>query len=84
MVPRRDAQPRLAAVADHYPQVAFPYERLVEENRRRSRQEPEFELLDTGVFDDRGYWIVEADRPVGAPPCSPPAGEAHRRTGGQG
>jgi hypothetical protein len=36
-----------------YPQAAFPYERLVEENRRRSKDEPEFELLDTGVFDDR-------------------------------
>ncbi|MFG2044648.1 glucosidase [Dactylosporangium sp. NPDC048998] len=45
----------------HYPQRAFPYERLVSENRGRSRQEPEFELLDTGVFDDDRYWIVEAD-----------------------
>ncbi|MER7003210.1 glucosidase [Dactylosporangium sp. NPDC000555] len=45
----------------HYPQRAFPYERLVAENRTRSRQEPEFELLDTGVFDDDRYWIVEAD-----------------------
>src|SRR6185295_19303972 len=45
----------------HYPQRAFPYERLVEENRRRSRQEPEFELLDTGAFDDDRYWIVEVD-----------------------
>ena len=30
----------------HYPQAAFPYQRLVEENARRSRDEPEFELLD--------------------------------------
>ncbi|MEV8511679.1 glucosidase [Dactylosporangium sp. NPDC051484] len=45
----------------HYPQRAFPYERLVAENRGRSRQEPEFELLDTGVFDDDRYWIVETD-----------------------
>ncbi len=35
-----------------YPQAEFPYERLVEENRRRGRDEPEFELADTGVFDD--------------------------------
>src|SRR5437868_5802905 len=34
-----------------YPQRAFPYSPLVEENRRRSRRDPEFELLDTGSFD---------------------------------
>src|SRR4030095_16582610 len=33
-----------------YPQRVFPYERLVEENRRRGRGAPEFELLDTGIF----------------------------------
>jgi hypothetical protein len=43
----------------HYPQAAFPYDQLIEENARRSRLEPEFELLDTGVFDDDRYWIVE-------------------------
>jgi Glycosyl hydrolase family 63 C-terminal domain len=41
-----------------YPQQAFPYARLVEENRRRNRREPEFELLDTGVFDDNRYFDV--------------------------
>ncbi|WP_327001931.1 glucosidase [Dactylosporangium sp. NBC_01737] len=45
----------------HYPQRAFPYEQLASENRRRSREEPEFELLDTGAFDEDRYWIVEAD-----------------------
>ncbi|MFI5909951.1 MGH1-like glycoside hydrolase domain-containing protein [Dactylosporangium sp. NPDC051541] len=45
----------------HYPQRAFPYADLVAENGRRSRQEPEYELLDTGVFDDDRYWIVETD-----------------------
>jgi len=36
-----------------YPQTAFPYSNLIEENgRRRGRQKAEFELLDTGVFDD--------------------------------
>ena len=45
----------------HYPQSAFPYERLVEENAARGKQDPEFELLDTGVFDDDRYWIVEVD-----------------------
>jgi hypothetical protein len=41
-----------------YPQQAFPYAQLVEENRRRDRQQPEFELLDTGVFDDNHYFDV--------------------------
>ncbi|MEJ2039260.1 MAG: hypothetical protein P8X55_10035, partial [Desulfosarcinaceae bacterium] len=41
-----------------YPQQAYPYDRLVEENRRRSRLEPEFELLDTGVFDGRRYFDI--------------------------
>jgi hypothetical protein len=43
----------------HYPQGAFPYEELVSENAARNRQEPEFELIDTGAFDDGRYWIVE-------------------------
>src|SRR5271170_7719936 len=41
-----------------YPQDAFPYERLVDENRRRGLQENEFELIDTGVFDDNRYWDI--------------------------
>lgn len=41
-----------------YPQQAFPYAQLVEENRRRNRRQPEFELLDTGVFDDHWYFDV--------------------------
>ena len=41
-----------------YPQTAFPYARLVDENRRRSRLEPEFELLDTGCFDDQRYFDI--------------------------
>ena len=45
----------------HYPQAAFPYEQLVEENARRTRLDPEFELLDTGVFDEDRYWVVEVD-----------------------
>jgi hypothetical protein len=43
----------------HYPQGAFPYEDLVAENGRRGRHDPEYELLDTGVFDQERYWIVE-------------------------
>ena len=41
-----------------YPQAEFPYARLVEENRRRSRRDPELELLDTGGFDDDRYFDV--------------------------
>lgn len=41
-----------------YPQQEFPYSRLVEENRRRGKMEPEFELLDTGVFDEDEYFDV--------------------------
>jgi hypothetical protein len=41
-----------------YPQAEFPYAQLVEENRRRGRHEPEFELADTGVFDDGRYFDV--------------------------
>ena len=41
-----------------YPQAAFPYAKLVDENHRRSRQEPEYELIDTGVFDENRYFDV--------------------------
>jgi mannosylglycerate hydrolase MGH1-like protein len=41
-----------------YPQAAFPYKRLVEENARRGRDVPEFELLDTGIFDGDRYFDV--------------------------
>jgi hypothetical protein len=44
----------------HYPQSEFPYGWLVEENAARSKLDPEFELMDTGIFDDDRYWIVEA------------------------
>jgi hypothetical protein len=43
----------------HYPQRAFPYADLCAENGRRSRLDPEYELLDTGVFDEDRYWVVE-------------------------
>ncbi len=41
-----------------YPQAAFPYDQLVAENRKRGRSEPEYELHDTGVFDDNRYFDV--------------------------
>jgi hypothetical protein len=45
----------------HYPQAAFPYADLVAENRRRSAADPEYELIDTGIFDDSRFWIVTVD-----------------------
>ena len=44
-----------------YPQQAFPYSTLVEENRARDRRAPEFELIDTGVFDEDRYFDVEIE-----------------------
>ena len=41
-----------------YPQAAFPYDDLVAVNARRTRQEPEYELLDTGVFRENRYFDV--------------------------
>ena len=41
-----------------YPQAAFPYTALIEENRRRSRLDPEYELVDTGVLDEDRYFDV--------------------------
>ena len=41
-----------------YPQAAFPYDLLVQENARRSRRDPEFEIIDTGIFDADRYFDV--------------------------
>jgi len=41
-----------------YPQAEFPYAQLVEENSRRGKDQPEFELLDTGVFESDRYFDV--------------------------
>ena len=44
----------------HYPQAAFPYAGPDRPSTAaRNRHEPEYELLDTGVFDDDRYWITE-------------------------
>ncbi len=43
-----------------YPQAAFPYDELREANAARGRDDPEYELVDTGVFDDSRYWEIEA------------------------
>src|SRR5271170_2609423 len=44
-----------------YPQTAFPYTQLVEENRRRGKDMPEFELIDTGVFAENRHFDVEIE-----------------------
>jgi Glycosyl hydrolase family 63 C-terminal domain len=41
-----------------YPQAEFPYQQLVDENRRRSKKDPEYELLDTGIFSENRYFDV--------------------------
>ncbi|HVE16126.1 MAG TPA: hypothetical protein VNB29_05285, partial [Chthoniobacterales bacterium] len=41
-----------------YPQAAYPYDRLAQENARRSRAEPEFEIGDTGIFDESRYFDI--------------------------
>ena len=50
-----------------YPQAVFPYARLVAENRNRGSQDPEFELLDTGIFDESRYFDVFVEYAKGGP-----------------
>ncbi len=44
-----------------YPQQEYPYSDLLRENGRRTRSDPEYELLDTGIFKDNRYWDVEVE-----------------------
>ncbi|EIN11579.1 hypothetical protein PUNSTDRAFT_83245 [Punctularia strigosozonata HHB-11173 SS5] len=41
-----------------YPQKAYPYEELIKENQNRSREVTEYEIMDTGLFDEDRYWDV--------------------------
>ncbi|HEY7878003.1 MAG TPA: hypothetical protein VIC55_07250, partial [Gemmatimonadaceae bacterium] len=50
-----------------YPQREFPYARLVDENHRRGKDLPEFELIDTGIFDERRYFDVFVEYAKAAP-----------------
>src|SRR6476619_4651114 len=50
-----------------YPQTAFPYDRLVEQNRTRSRHDLEYEFLDTGVFAEERYFDVVVEYAKAAP-----------------
>jgi hypothetical protein len=44
-----------------YPQTAFPYDQLVEESAKRSRELPEYELIDTGIFNENRYFDVSVE-----------------------
>ena len=59
LLPRRHALPQLDALPLQVSAGRVPVWRLVEENARRSRNDPPFTLLDTGVFDDGRYFDVE-------------------------
>ncbi len=50
-----------------YPQAPFPYSQLIQENRRRSAMEPEYELLDTGLFDDQRYFDIVVEYAKASP-----------------
>src|SRR3974390_574747 len=50
-----------------YPQGEFPYAVLVEENRRRGKDDPEYELIDTGVFDEDRYFDVVVEYAKASP-----------------
>jgi len=50
-----------------YPQAAFPYDQLVAENHKRGKHEPEFELMDTGVFNENRYFDVFIEYAKAAP-----------------
>jgi hypothetical protein len=51
----------------HYPQAPYPYQELIDVNAARNRKQPEYELVDTGVFGDGRYWIVEVCYAKAAP-----------------
>ena len=50
-----------------YPQAAFPYQLLIDENARRGREKPEFELADTGIFADMRYFDIFIEYAKAAP-----------------
>jgi len=50
-----------------YPQKAFPYEQLIQENRRRTKHDREYELLDTGIFNESRYFDVSIEYAKASP-----------------
>ena len=67
LLPRRHATHSYLKALYKYPQRAFPYAELVAENRRRGRDQPEYELLDTGVFAEDRYFDVVVEYAKAAP-----------------
>ncbi len=51
----------------HYPQAEFPYQQLREQNAARGKDDPEYELVDTGIFADDRYFVITADYAKAAP-----------------
>jgi len=51
----------------HYPQERFPYAELVRVNAERGKADPEFELVDTGIFNESRYWAITVDYAKAAP-----------------
>jgi hypothetical protein len=62
-----------------YPQAAFPYQQLIEENRKRNGSGPEYELLDTGVFDEDRYFDVFVEFAKSSPDATFITITAHNR-----
>jgi len=50
-----------------YPQGRFPYQELIDESRRRAGKGPEYELLDTGIFNDERYFDIEVEYAKASP-----------------
>ena len=51
----------------HYPQAEFPYERPGRENAARTATSPSSSCIDTGIFDDDRYWVVDVDYAKASP-----------------
>ncbi len=58
-----------------YPQAAFPYEDLIETNAKRSLTEREYEIIDTGLFDEDRYFDVTVEYAKAARRRRPDAGD---------
>ena len=67
LLPGQHAHALLHEVAVQVPAGAFPYEDLVKTNAARTRHDPEYELLDTGVFADDRYWDVTVEYAKASP-----------------
>jgi hypothetical protein len=56
-----------------YPQTEYPYKKLMDENLMRNREVPEYEILDTDVFEENRYWdiVIEVLLPLVPLPTTP-------------